>query len=169
MHEFNCLIPTRASALRGNVTLQKSQVLNNGERLDRGNTRGYQVFHNSIPPRVFLFLSFFLFTLVVVLSERWNSGYNVSRRLIIRISNREIAIYSWSTRRAERRGEERRGDANARKREKSESEKRGERLGAGRITIWPPRIHYEQNYEVIAALAAKMRRLYTNANECECF
>lgn len=32
LHEFNCLIPTRrTSALRENVTLQKSQVLNNGE------------------------------------------------------------------------------------------------------------------------------------------
>lgn len=48
--------------------------------------------------------------------------------------------------------------------------KTGERLGAGRrITIWPPRIHYEQNYEVITALVAKMRRLYTNANECGVF
>lgn len=34
------------------------------------------------------------------------------------------------------------------------------------VTIWPPRIHYEQNYEVITALVAKTRRLYTNANEC---
>lgn len=34
------------------------------------------------------------------------------------------------------------------------------------VTIWPPRIHYGQNYKVITALVAKTRRLYTNANEC---
>jgi len=29
-----------------------------------------------------------------IVSARWNSGYNVSRQVITRISNREIAIYS---------------------------------------------------------------------------
>lgn len=65
------------------------------------------------------------------------------------------------------RGAKRREDANAK--EESESEKRGrerERLARADVTIWPPRIHYEQNYEVITALVAKTRRLYTNANEC---
>jgi len=60
--------------------------------------------------------------------------------------------------------EEKRQKERERERERErENEKQG-RLAD--VTIWPPRIHYGQNYQVITALAAKMRRLYTNANEC---
>lgn len=116
------------------------------------NTRRYQVFHDSFPslrPTPF----------TVALSERWNSRYNVSRQVIIRISNREIAIYSWCAGHGAKRGRK----ATEREREKA----RNREDWRADVTIWLPRIHYGQNYQVITALVAKMRRLYTNANECE--
>lgn len=121
------------------------------ERLDGGNwTRGDIKFSTTRPP---------LPVAAVALSERWNSRYNVSRQVIIRISNREIAIYSWC---AARREEEKR-------RTKMVRERKGEKQGrlAGRqnhlATSNPLRTKLPSYHR---ASCQDARRQYTNANEC---
>lgn len=116
------------------------------------NTRRYQVFHDSSPPLPPVSLS--LSPSAVALSERWNSRYNVSRQVIIRISNREIAIYSWRAGHGAKRG---RKAASESGRERERERKTGEDWRAD-VTIWPPRIHYGQNYRVITAASCQDAR-----------
>jgi len=62
---------------------------------------------------------------------------------------------------------EERKKSGGRKRERERAKNRGE--WQADVTIWPPRIHYGQNYQVITALVAKTRRLYKCKRMRECF
>lgn len=112
--------------------------------------------------------------LVQALSGRWNSGYNVSRQVITRISNREIAIYSSGccARRTGKTGERR---CARKERKRNERAKKIGKTGAaaaaaGRVDVTHlatsnPLWTKLRSYHRASCQDAKPGYMYTNANE----